>query len=266
MPAMFKLLTTLILLSAFCFRALATPTLSDSSSLNSHAAFLLPRDGISKQHNTAKAKEAAAADQLPWDKLRCACTVSDQHVPVVRDMGWHFDLRLTGFGDNEKEDCGKGVLDNLHGECHTKIDIRQWYCDRKGDDRHISWDSSETFWHQGVEMALWRSSYEQMGGCKYGYNYAKSTVQSVFSGLSMAIPIPGAGAAVGIAKTVATAVATGVKGAVAGAKAAVCAAVKEVAKAPAKFVGKVAGKAGKENVKEGVKNQQQQKKRKKYVA
>ncbi|MCJ1320170.1 hypothetical protein MMC15_005508 [Xylographa vitiligo] len=266
MPAMFKLLNTLILLFTFSFQAFATPTPSESSSLISHNAILFSRDGSSKQHNAAKAKEAAAAGQLPWNKLRCACTVSEEHVPVVGDMGWHFDLRITGFGDNKKEDCGKGVLDNLHGECHTKIDIRQWYCDRKGDDRHISWDSSKTFMHQGVEMALWRSSYEQMGGCKCDYNYAKSTVQSVFSGLSMAIPIPGVGAAVGVAKTVATAIATGVKGAVSGAKAAVGAAVKGVAKAPAKVAGKLAGKVGKENVKEGVKNQQQQKRKRRRYA
>ena len=263
---MSKYLTTLVLLSALFFQAFASPTPDDSSKLTSRDTFLFPRDG-SKQHNAAKAKEAAAAGQLPWDKLRCACTVSEQRVAVVGNMGWHFDLRITGFGDNKKEDCGKGVLDNLHGETHTKIDIRQWYCDRKGEDRHISWDSSKTFNHAGVEMALWRSSYEQMGGCKCDYNYAKSTVESVFSGLSMAIPIPGVGAAVSVAKTVATAVASGVKGAVMGAKAAVGAAVKEVAKAPGKIAGKVAGKVGKENVKDGVKNQQQQKKRRKrYVA
>ncbi|MCJ1471524.1 hypothetical protein MMC13_000164 [Lambiella insularis] len=265
MPAMSALLTALLLLSAFSFPTFASPTPSNSSTLTTHSPLLLPRDGASKQHSAGKAKEAAAAGQLPWDKLRCACTVSEQHVPVVGNMGWHFDLRLTGFGDNKRENCGKGVLDNLHNECHTNIDIRQWYCDRKGEDRHISWDSSKTFRHQGVEMALWRASYEQMGGCKCDYNYAKSTVQSVFSGLSMAIPIPGAGAVVGVAKTVATAVATGVKGAAMGAKAAVGAAVKEVAKAPAKVAEKVAGKVAKQNVKEGVKNQQQQKQRRRYV-
>ena len=74
---------------------------------------------------------------------------------------------------------------------------RQWYCAKEGGPwgRHISWDSSKTFHHQGVEMALWRASYEQMGGCKCEYNYGGSLAKSIVSGVAMAVPIPVASAA-----------------------------------------------------------------------
>jgi hypothetical protein len=211
--------------------------------------------GVSKNHNPAKVAEAKKNGQkLPWDKLRCVCTVSEQSIPVLGNMGWHFDLRVTGFGDNGKN-CGGGILDNIHGECHTSIDVRQWFCEKKGEDRHISWDSSKTFWHQGVEMALWRASNEQMGGCKCDYNYAKSTVESVFSGLAMAIPIPAAQ----VVKTAATVIATGVKAGITAAKAGASAAVKAIGSAGAKkAVTKAATNVAKKTGKDAVKNQQKQ--------
>lgn len=104
-------LVAVSLVSAFPAAGSANDTLVPS------AHHLLKR-GNSKNHNTGKEAEAKKVGQLPWDKLECECKVSEQSIPVIGNMGWHFDLRIRGFGDDGDKGptCGKGVLDNLHGK------------------------------------------------------------------------------------------------------------------------------------------------------